>query len=692
MDMDEKNRNETELQQIEEEIRDLTDDVQVPPSLEPEAIQKKLEEAGKKKKQAYRRKYAGLAAAACICVVIGLAAFAGGAFDGSAGGGFTADSGKAERDSSDTGESTMKGKDAADGSVSVATELTAAADYDEIYEYIQVEEKEAKKQARAAGSASADTGTSTLSGNFGVEESASDGGLASGSAAYSDTNVREEGVGEADSVKTDGKNLYILDGQTVHIVGIGSEEMQALSEISYDDDCYVREIYVEEGKIVLLYTRGEILYGEDGYYKQLTCADVYDVSDPSSPEKINTVTQSGHYNTMRVSGGYVYLFSDFYVAGVARTHTSLYVPEVQGKLIEASAIYMPQGKMGNSYTVISSFDLDDPSGKTDSRAVFGNNGLCYVSEKNIYITEACYEAGERPQTSVRKLSYGDGKIDGVAQTKVDGILNDSFCIDEYDGYLRMVVTVEPADMDNGIMPLTGVSGTGADITEEADETSLSEDEEQVVSNTLYVLDEDLEKAGEISGLAEEEYVYSARFMGEIGYFVTFKQVDPLFSVDLSDPENPKIIGELKIPGFSEYLHPYGDGKLLGIGMSVDEEGMTTEGVKLSMFDVSDPENVEETANFVLEDMYGSDVFYNYRAVFTDTEKNLFGFSAYGDQTEYFVFSYDDESGFHEVFSRRLSGYYEARGLYVGQHFYLVAGNTVESYTLSDFEKLDDIVL
>ena len=221
---------------------------------------------------------------------------------------------------------------------------------------------------------------------------------------------------------------------------------------------------------------------------------------------------------------------------------------------------------------------------------------------------------------------------------------------------------------------------------------MSENEKQVVSNTLYVLDEDLEKVGEISGLAEEEYVYSARFMGEIGYFVTFKQVDPLFSVDLSDPENPKIIGELKIPGFSEYLHPYGDGKLLGIGMSVDEEGMTTEGVKLSMFDVSDPENVEETANFVLEDMYGSDVFYNYRAVFTDTEKNLFGFSAYGDQTEYFVFSYDDESGFHEVFSRRLSGYYEARGLYVGEHFYLVAGNTVESYTLSDFEKLDDIVL
>ena len=108
--------------------------------------------------------------------------------------------------------------------------------------------------------------------------------------------------------------------------------------------------------------------------------------------------------------------------------------------------------------------------------------------------------------------------------------------------------------------------------------------------------------------------------------------------------------------------------------------------------MSDPENVEETANLVLEDMYGSDVFYNYRAVFVDTEKNLFGFSAYGDETEYFVFSYDDADGFQDVFSRKLSGYYEPRGLYAGERFYLIAGNTVDSYALSDFEKLDDIVL
>ena len=123
-------------------------------------------------------------------------------------------------------------------------------------------------------------------------------------------------------------------------------------------------------------------------------------------------------------------------------------------------------------------------------------------------------------------------------------------------------------------------------------------------------------------------------MGETGYFVTFKQVDPLFSVDLSNPADPEIIGELKIPGFSEYLHPYGDGLLLGIGMDVDEEGVTTEGVKVSMFDVSD----------------------------------------------------------REVFSRELPLYGNVRGLYAGDRFYLVNGNMVESFAMDGFQKVDDIVL
>ena len=174
--------------------------------------------------------------------------------------------------------------------------------------------------------------------------------------------------------------------------------------------------------------------------------------------------------------------------------------------------------------------------------------------------------------------------------------------------------------------------------------------------------------------------------------MTYRQTDPLFSVDLSDPSKPQIIGELKIPGFSEYLHPFGEGKLLGIGMDVDETGTVTNGVKLSMFDISDASDVKEVQKYVLEDMYSTDVAYNYKAALISEELNLIGFTAYGQRQTFYMFSYDNEKGFTMRFSRELSGYGEARGIYSDSRFYLVAGNTVEVYTLDTFDKIDDIVL
>jgi len=226
---------------------------------------------------------------------------------------------------------------------------------------------------------------------------------------------------------------------------------------------------------------------------------------------------------------------------------------------------MPQEAEGNEYTIITAFSLDNPSEKTDSKAVFGYSDVCYVSENNIYITSNYYEDSDVSRTLIRKISYTDGKLVGVAQTKIKGMLNDSFSIDEYEGNLRLVTTIDEIYSNDDIMPLNET----ADKTEKA----VAENVKDAVpgTNSLYVLNDKLEIIGSIHNLAKDEIIYSARFMGDTGYFVTYRQVDPLFSVDLSDPENPKILGELKIPGFSEYLHPYGDGKLLGIGMDVSED-------------------------------------------------------------------------------------------------------------------------
>ena len=669
--------------EMEEKLRDLTGDTQVPSSLEPEAVEKMLLEKKREKAKKYRRRYVGIAAAVCLCLVVGVTAAvtqrAGRSGDSNL-------SGSAQADADSEGTSTTAGERVG--------RIASAENYDQIYASIQAVQKQQEKQARMySDSATSGTMDSAAVNSASQESSADTGSLgnamsygesasSSADSVYSDTNVREEGVGEADMVKTDGENLYILNGKMVEIVGIASDDMQELAAIAVGEDSSIRELYVDGSRLAVLYTRSEYAE-EDGFEirsRNYTCTDVYDITDASAPVKLNTITQSGFYNTMRVKDGYVYVLSSFQADQAApRDDISAYVPSVQGSTLEADRIYMPESQMGSEYTVITAFSLAEPQEQTDSRAVFGSAGLCYVSGGSIYVTEACYDEAETDvtQTAIRKVAYHDGQLEGVAQTKVDGTLNDSFSIDEYNGYLRLVTTVESGSI---AVPIDGIS---ADSTAEGD----------VSTNSLYVLDEALELTGEITDLAKDEQVYSARFMGDTGYFVTFRQVDPLFSVDLSNPAGPKIIGELKIPGFSEYLHPYGEGQLLGIGMDVDEEGVTTEGVKLSMFDISDPANVTEATKLVLENMYRTDVAYNYKSVFVDVEKNLFGFRAYGSQSDvYYIFSYDAAEGFKEVFSREVTGYGEARGLYAGEKFYLIAGNTVESYTLAGFEKIDDIVL
>lgn len=664
---------------MEDKLRELTEDTQVPASLEPEQIEKMLMKKKKEKTARYRRKYAGIAAAACLCLAVGVTAA------------LTGQRGDDSSSGAEIGSETGNAGEAAEGeSTESETKIASAADYDQIYDYIQAElkyqEKQAKKQARMYSGETVSDGGEIASADSAAMDSGSaqnaaaySGADSTGTSGYSDTNVREESVGEADVVKTDGSRLYVMSGNRVEIVDIASEEMEEIAAVTVDPDSYIRELYVEGSRMAVFYTQSKFTQ-EDGIEvrsREFACTDVYDISDPSAPVKLNTFSQSGVYNTMRVKDGYAYVISSFYPDTASpRSDVGAYVPSVQGGTLEADRIFMPEQEMGSEYTVITAFSLADPQEQTDSKAVFGSAGLCYVSSENIYVTETCYDTDDTgmSRTAVRKVAYHDGQLEGAAQAKVDGMLKDSFCIDESNGYLRLVTTITS---DNGVMPISGDSSAA----------------EPDSSNALYVLDGELQVTGEIRDLAPGETVYSARFMGDTGYFVTFRQVDPLFSADLSDPASPQIIGELKIPGFSEYLHPYGEGLLLGIGMDVDEEGVTTEGVKLSMFDISDPGNVTEASVYVMEDMYGTDAAYDYKAVFADVEKNLFGFRAYGGNGDvYSVFSYDAAEGFRKVFSRELTYGGDARGLYAGERFYLVVGNTVESYTLSGFEKIDDIVL
>ena len=179
-------------------------------------------------------------------------------------------------------------------------------------------------------------------------------------------------MGEADIVKTDGKNIYTLCRSVVTITAIDNGSMEKLASIEQDAERYVEDIYVQDDKLVLFGTLGrqvgnsEDSEAYDGYYENNTYVQVYDISDPSNPKEIGNMEQSGGYNTSRIVDGYVYVLSQFHPYEDNVTARDLwYIPEVQGKSIEAENIYMPQEAEGNEYTIITAFSLDNPSEKTD---------------------------------------------------------------------------------------------------------------------------------------------------------------------------------------------------------------------------------------------------------------------------------------------------------------------------------------
>lgn len=621
-------------QEILEQLRETVGEVEIPERISPVQMEQILFEKGKKRSK--KRVYAVSAAAACCLMVCGAV--------------WTMQKSDVITEP-DKLETTAKGE-------SDSAEIQTAEDYEQVFQYLEAYENELGQGSAAKGARNlmlegeAETATADM---------ATDQAASSGSGGYSETNVRQAGVDEADVVKTDGTYLYTLkdNGTSVAIVDTTGEVLAAVSQAAFSEEEQVAEFYVNDGKLILIgETYKEV---ESGAWRYDTCSTVvetYDITDPAHPEQISRVTQSGQYNSSRVAEGYLYLFTQYSASasGITPRDQNDYIPYINGKIMAASDIYLPPNGTACMYQVISAVDLSDPSEIYDSKALFSDGGSLYVSNDNIFWYEAAWK--EEVTTTIRRISYKDGELKAEASGTVDGYINDSFSIDEYDGYLRVVTT-------------------------------------NAETSGLYVLNRHMEVVGEVTGLAEDERVYSARLLGETGYFVTYKETDPLFSVDLSDPEHPEILGELKIPGFSEYLHFYGEDRLLGIGMDVDEESFATNGVKLSMFDISDNTDVKETQKYVLENVYGTSVTYDYRAALIDPEENMIGFAADDQAGEtYFVFSYDDAEGFQCRMRETVNGngYEYARGVYVDDTLYVIKGNIIEAYDRTDYRKTGDLIL
>lgn len=533
---------------------------------------------------------------------------------------------------------------------------------------------------------------------------------------YYETNHQVADVAEADLVKTDGTYIYSCyaqnseDGGYLNAVAITRTEqgdLSACSRISSDDIAtalditrpfQIQELYLENHRLILLCTVDTDTDADAEPADSIICYRwnphmntyilTYDVSQPEQPVLLSTLMQEGAYTDSRLSDGYLYTFTQKWVTIPEDASFSLdYFPQVNDSPIAIGDICLPTDTTGNCFQIITGMSLEQPDAFTASHAILSNNGTYYVSTDSIYFAQTVIlsQADTTTRTELFRFRYADGQIEAEGQTTFPGTLLNQFAMDEYQGYLRAVATV----------------------------TAIADDASAVYPSTsLYIINDSLELVGSIEDLAPNETIYSVRFMGNVGYFVTYRQTDPLFAVDLSDPADPTVTDALKIPGFSNYLHAYSDHLLFGFGMDVDPDTGISAGLKLSMFDISDPYDIREVNKTVLSDMLFSTAQYDHKSLMIDPEKNLIGFyaesynpdiSGYNDY--YFIYSYDPSAGFQEVFrcdilqDPDLSSGTDAygmyvgtiRGLYIDNVFYLVNGNRICAYSMDTFRKLKGLV-
>lgn len=481
---------------------------------------------------------------------------------------------------------------------------------------------------------------------------------------YTKTNTQVEGIDEADIVKTDGKYIYSYYRDAVSsvitIVKADGKASEKIGKIVLND-VQVQDLYLKDRWLVVLANNANTS-SEDN--DDQTVIYLYDVSDPENPVCRSESTQAGTYSDSRLTGDVLYTISIKQVVNAGKkTDKEEYIPKVNGKLLPEDRLYCPNPGESAQYLVFQSIDLSK-SGKTiDNMAALGAEGTYYMSEKNIYVAAPYTDHGSWQKTKITRYSYDKGTIKYGCEKVINGKILNQFSMDEYEGNFRFAATTYDYSMQS--------------------------------TNGLYILDQSLKTVGSVSRLAPGERIYSVRFMGESVYFVTYRETDPLFLVDVSDPANPVVKDKLKIPGFSDYLHPFGKNMLLGVGSIQDKEGNSY--VKLSMFDISDPEKVKEVHSKKMEMNSYQTIGSDHKGILVDVKRNriAFGMESYDNRTApfYEIFSYENGKGFQRVAKLSMEECYSSRsrGLYIGDYFYLcMEASRIYVYDTKKYKKIRSI--
>ncbi|MCZ7357196.1 MAG: beta-propeller domain-containing protein [Candidatus Methanoperedens sp.] len=603
-----------------------------------------------------------------------------------------------------------------------------------------------------------------------------------GTADYSKTNIQVEGVDEADFVKNDGKYIYVISQNKLVIVdAYPAEKASILSETEIPGrpkDLFINGdrlvVFTENDHQVTLYPEYE--YRPIQRYTQNTSALVYDISDRTKPEQVESYDINGNYFQSRMIGDYVYFIvkdSVYYYANVVDVPA---IRQGSGRIMIPDVYYFDNPEQNYVFHTIASINIRS-KGINAKSFMMGYSDNLYVSSNSIYLTynknlpymyyqkeqeERFYnvivpllpkdvqdkirgikdsklnsqekwdnissileenynrmseiekneyfsniekaveeyevkQAQEREKTVIQKISIDKGDIEYRAKGEVPGSLLNQFSMDESGDYFRVATTTQ------------FWTGHGS-----------------VQYNNVYVMDGELNITGKLEEIAPDERIYSTRFIGNRLYMVTFKRMDPLFVIDLANPEKPDILGKLMIPGFSDYLHPYDENHIIGVGKETGDNewgGVSIKGVKLSLFDVSDVNNPKQLDKYEIGTAgTDSEALRDHRAFLFDRKKNLLVIPirevsedrVYGKYGDYYnrqkvwqgayVFGITPEDGFKlkgkisHLDDYEDQNYYwnspsaVRRSLYMDDVLYTISARMILMNNLSDMSKIKGIDL
>lgn len=514
-----------------------------------------------------------------------------------------------------------------------------------------------------------------------VSADALSGAASAVSQSFGKTNTQVSGVDEADIVKTDGNFLYIISNNTLSVIDAGTMKLMSRTELapsSKDCNAYMSDMFLNGNRLVVTGYETEKNSSVQEYDYYFDCINpyrtlnslsvVFDITERDNIKEIRRVTQDGDLEDSRMIGTYLYTVTRY--SPDYKKETEFY-PKVNGKEVTCDDVYVDKSKTDCSVnTVVSCYDTADKDSEVKKVSVIADSNVVYCSNDTLYIAGSSYETNNR-STVIHAFSLKDGNVSYKGSGNVPGTCDGQYMMDQSGKYFRIATTDYNVKSDLDV-------------------------------SSLYVLDENLRVIGKLENIAHDEQIKSVRFMGDTAYVVTFKNTDPLFAVDLSKPNAPKILGEVKLPGFSRYLHPLSQNLLVGIGYDGDEESADFSKIKISLFDVSNKKNPKELTSHIIKNAY-CNVDSSDAKAFVTIDENTFGIPViYEDISDdyYYLkpafktFTVKDGKFVEKnvyVHSSKEDDCNLFRGTFIGKYVYTISEDTVKQFDMESEKELASLV-